>query len=168
MLHVRLWRKLQEQSGFTLIELLGVAIIIIVLTMLALPVYADVNDRARESRGKEDLRRIEQALERYYTDHQEYPDRLAYLAQGSDRHEVYLKSTEFNAGSPEMNYYYAFIWVSNGERAWKEYVLAVPADWRKCEACNPQEDAPEVGTFTAGSTELEKFLNGFSYWRKSR
>lgn len=135
MWRVRLWRNLQSESGFTLIELLGVAVILIVLALMAIPVYADVTDTAREGRSREELRIISQALDNHYADHGWYPASLNGLVQGVNNHS-YLKPTEFDTAWTGMKYYY----VLNSSHG---YVLGILPDGTTChDACNPGRTGP--------------------------
>ena len=101
-------RKLADQSGFTLIELLGVAVILIVLALMALPVYAEVSDKAREAKSQEQLRIIEQALEAFRSDPNfgQYPTSLQQLVD-----EKFLKpgsfATPWSGPDNRVYYYYA-------------------------------------------------------------
>lgn len=68
-----------EHKGFTLIELLVVITIIGILAAIALPNYIKAKDKAKEAEAKANLHTIQIAVERYNTDHKEYP---AYLLGG--------------------------------------------------------------------------------------
>lgn len=61
------------KKGFTLIELLIVIAIIGILTAMILPNLASARARARDSRRKQDLNNIQQALRLYYNDNQSFP-----------------------------------------------------------------------------------------------
>lgn len=103
MLRPRLWSPLRDESGFTLVELLGVAVILVILALMALPVYAEVTDKVREARSQDELSHIEQALDSYYAFHGTYPPRLGTLVV-----EGYMKPTSFHSAlSSTTNYYYA-------------------------------------------------------------
>lgn len=77
-----------KQKGFTLIEALIVASIISVLAVVAVPNYMEMQNRAKVSATKNNLRTITGALEMYFVDHNAYPparrlfphDRLAIFA----------------------------------------------------------------------------------------
>jgi prepilin-type N-terminal cleavage/methylation domain-containing protein len=79
-----LWAVLRSESGFTLIELLAVTVVLVILALMALPVYAEVTDKARTAKVTENLRIIEQALESYRADpgHNRYPATLDDLIEG--------------------------------------------------------------------------------------
>lgn len=61
------------KSGFTLIELLVVIAIIGVLVIISLVAYSTVGPKTRDSRRKQDLQTIVQALEIYYQANKKYP-----------------------------------------------------------------------------------------------
>jgi len=63
-------------KGFTLIELLVVITIIGILAAIALPNYIKAKDKAKEVESKANLHTIQIAVERYNTDHKEYPSFL--------------------------------------------------------------------------------------------
>lgn len=99
-------RVLTDESGFTLIELLGVALILIVLSVLAFPVYAEVTDKTREAKSMEQLRVIEQALEAYRADpaFSHYPNNLQALVD-----KGFLKPSPFQtpwSGEDNRVYFY--------------------------------------------------------------
>lgn len=134
-----MWRNLRSESGFTLIELLGVALILVILALLAIPVYADVADQAREGRTYEEMRVIGDQLEVYYAEHAYYPARLSDLVTGG-----YLKGTKFETGWGGRPYFYVHTSeVVNGKTR-ASYVLGVPGPSTACDnnACNPYGVAP--------------------------
>ena len=65
-----MWRK---GKGFTLIELMVVIAIILILALIAIPAYSNMQDRARKSRVQSDLRTLANALQMFYTDWNKYP-----------------------------------------------------------------------------------------------
>ena len=66
--------------GFTLIELLVVMAIIGTLLALAVPRYFRTVQRARETVLRQDLSILREAIDKYYSDLNEYPDTLQALA----------------------------------------------------------------------------------------
>ncbi len=66
-------------SGFTLIELLVVMAIIGTLLSIAVPRYFRSVEHARETVLKQDLTIIREAIDKYYADRNEYPDKLPDL-----------------------------------------------------------------------------------------
>src|SRR4029079_16263639 len=58
--------------GFTLIELMLVLVITGILTMLALPAYLALRDRALDAANKSNVREIIGPVAAYYADHQTY------------------------------------------------------------------------------------------------
>ena len=95
-----------KQAGFTLIEVMVVVIILGILAAVVVPNIMDKPDEARVSKAKQDIRALEEALNRYKLDNYDYPS----TEQGLDA--LVNKPT----GTPEP-------------RRWKgPYVKKVPAD----------------------------------------
>ena len=69
------------QRGFTLVELIVVVAIIGILVTVAMPVYKDSVQRARESVLKEDLWIMRDAIDQYFTDKGHYPADLNGLTE---------------------------------------------------------------------------------------
>ena len=65
-----MWRN---GKGFTLIELMVVIAIILILALIAVPAYRNMQIRAKKARVQEDLRNIATALEAFYVDWNQYP-----------------------------------------------------------------------------------------------
>lgn len=64
---------MKKTKGFTLIELLVVIAVIGLLSTIVIISLGRVKIKSRDTKRKEDLRRIRQALEMYYTDNRNYP-----------------------------------------------------------------------------------------------
>lgn len=95
-----------KQAGFTLIEVMVVVIILGILAAVVVPNIMSKPDEARVSKAKQDVRALEEALNRYKLDNYDYPS----TEQGLDA--LVNKPT----GTPEP-------------RRWKgPYVKKVPAD----------------------------------------
>ena len=75
------------QQGFTLIELMIVMSLIVILASIGLAVYTNSITRAKESVLKEDLFRMRDAIDQYYSDKGKYPSSLQDLVS-----EKYLRS----------------------------------------------------------------------------
>ena len=73
--------------GFTLIELMVVMALIVILASIGLTVYTNSVIRAKESVLKEDLFRLRDGIDQYYSDKGKYPATLQDLV--SDK---YLRS----------------------------------------------------------------------------
>ena len=98
--------KQLKQRGFTLIEVMVVVIILGILAAVVVPNIMDKPDEARITKAKQDIRALEEALNRYKLDNYDYPS----TEQGLDA--LVNKPT----GSPEP-------------RRWKgPYVKKVPND----------------------------------------
>ena len=65
--------------GFTLIELMVVMALIVILASIGLAVYTNSVTRAKESVLKEDLFRIRDGIDQYYSDKGKYPATLQDL-----------------------------------------------------------------------------------------
>jgi general secretion pathway protein G len=66
-----------RQSGFQLIELLIALAVVSVLAMIAIPSYSSYRDKVDNADAAADITTIVQAIERYYTEFNRYPDSLA-------------------------------------------------------------------------------------------
>ncbi len=76
-----MWRS---GKGFTLIELMVVIAIILILALIAVPAYRNMQIRAKKARAQEDMRNIATALEAYYVDWNTYPGDLNALTGQED------------------------------------------------------------------------------------
>ena len=74
-------QKNRNKSGFTLIEILVVLAIIATLLSLVTPRYFDSMNRSKEKILKNDLIVIREAIDKYYSDKNVYPDSLEGLVQ---------------------------------------------------------------------------------------
>ena len=77
----------RARRGFTLIELMVVMSLIVILASIGLAIYSTSVTRAKESVLKEDLFRMRDAIDQYYSDKGKYPGNLQDLV--SDK---YLRS----------------------------------------------------------------------------
>jgi general secretion pathway protein G len=68
---------INRQSGFQLIELLIALAVISVLAMVAIPSYSSYRDKVDNADAAADITTITQAIERYYSEYNHYPDSLA-------------------------------------------------------------------------------------------
>ncbi len=66
-------RQKKMKSGFTLIELLIVVAIIAILAAIAVPNFAESQNRAKMTRSKSDMRAVAVALETFHVDNNKYP-----------------------------------------------------------------------------------------------
>lgn len=71
--------SLKRLIGFTLIELLVVLSIIALLLTIATPRYFNSIDRAEEATLKQDLNVMREAIDKYYSDKNQYPESLEDL-----------------------------------------------------------------------------------------
>ena len=68
-----------NERGFSLLELIVVLTLVGLLVGIALPMYKDATQRAREAALKQDLQRMREAIDEYYTDRVAYPQALEDL-----------------------------------------------------------------------------------------
>ena len=78
----------QARAGFSLIELLVVMAIIGILVTAALPQLWDATSRAEESVLRRDLFVMRDAIDQYFADREEYPQRLEDLATRAYLREI--------------------------------------------------------------------------------
>lgn len=94
-----------NQKGFTIIELLVVIVIIGILVALALPQLFAAQARGRDTDRKNDMKNIQQKLETYFNDNDEYPqqDELAGLDidLNGPRNSTYVYTPD---GDPAQSY----------------------------------------------------------------
>lgn len=69
----------RAQRGFTLVELLVVLAILAFLLSVAVPRYFGSLERSKETVLKENLFRMRESLDRYFSDNGRYPDRIEDL-----------------------------------------------------------------------------------------
>jgi type IV pilus assembly protein PilA len=81
-----------RDAGFTLIELLVVVVIIGILAAIAIPVFLNQRNAARNASVESDIRNIATVMETYYTQNDAYPTAAGPLqsagAQVSDGNSV--------------------------------------------------------------------------------
>jgi general secretion pathway protein G len=74
--------------GFTLIELLIVVTLIVILAGIGLSTYGTSVKRAKEATLKEDLFRMNEAIDQYHADKGSYPQDVASLVSGGYLRQV--------------------------------------------------------------------------------
>jgi general secretion pathway protein G len=124
-----------RERGFTLIELMIVMALIVILASIGLAIYTNSVTRAKESVLKEDLFRMRDAIDQYYSDKGKYPATLQDLV--SDK---YLRSIPVDP-------------FTNSADTWRE----VPAE------PDPTNPTAESGVYNVKSGSELKALDGTNY-----
>ena len=158
-----MWKK---GKGFTLIELMVVIAIILILALIAIPAYRNMQERAKRSRVQSDLRNLATALEMYNTDWTFYPkmataDRLADAASNAGA-ELLVSTNASTNKSGETTV--------TGETAPVHYIEQLPIDPfaigdEQGESYFYQSDAS--GTKWILYSENSSVTPKEYYWRKS-
>lgn len=113
-----------QSGGFTLVEILVVLTIIAILLSLVAPRYFNSIDRSKEKVLRHDLVVMRDAIDKFYSDRNAYPDTLQDLVQGkylrdipvdpiTDRTDTWILSpptdneiegevADIHSGSPRM------------------------------------------------------------------
>lgn len=121
--------------GFTLIELMIVMSLIVILASIGLAVYTNSVTKAKESVLKEDLFRMRDAIDQYYSDKGKYPSSLQDLVS-----EKYLRSVPVDP-------------FTNSADTWRE----VPAE------PDPTNPTVQPGVYDVKSGSELKALDGTNY-----
>ena len=116
-----MWRN---GKGFTLIELMVVIAIILVLALIAVPAYRNMQTRAKRARVQEDLRNIATALEAFYVDWNQYPD----AGTGNPPTKWINELTGGNEGSENATVNVSGKTTATGEDAPIVYIKHIPDD----------------------------------------
>ena len=67
----------RRRSGFTLLEILITVTVISILASIAVPAYTGSVNKSRAAVAMADIKYVEQALEKYLTNHNDFPGTLA-------------------------------------------------------------------------------------------
>jgi general secretion pathway protein G len=127
--------KRASEGGFTLIELMIVMSLIVILASIGLAVYTNSVTRAKESVLKEDLFRMRDAIDQYYSDKGQYPSSLQDLVS-----QKYLRSIPVDP-------------FTNSADTWRE----VPAE------PDPTNPTVQSGVYDVKSGSELKALDGTNY-----
>jgi general secretion pathway protein G len=74
-------KQIKYHDGITLIELIIAMAIIGLLAAIAIPKYADYQEKAKVNISIQDISNVALLIEAYYQDAREYPDSLADIGQ---------------------------------------------------------------------------------------
>jgi len=101
-----------RSKGFTLIEILISLTVVVLLAILFLFATRSQMSKARDSKRKSDLNKIQKIVEDYYSDHQSYPD---LLVCGDTRETPLEKYTKVFPCDPinSDEYYYSYAYDSS-------------------------------------------------------
>jgi general secretion pathway protein G len=127
--------RVRRFAGFTLIELMIVMSLITILASIGLAVYANSVTRAKESVLKEDLFRMRDAIDQYYSDKGKYPATLQDLVS-----EKYLRAIPVDP-------------FTNSADTWRE----VPSE------PDPNNPVSQSGVYDVKSGSDQKALDGTNY-----
>ena len=132
--------KVRKNAGFTLVEFLVVAAIISLLAIFAVPKLKNAADASRQTQVNHDLKVIQDALERHYTDLNYYPQKLNDLIKAG-----FLKpGVRFRSPVSGQWYLYAIDdnWDHHRPQA---YILAAPG-----RSVSPEREFHHRGNLPAG------------------
>ena len=93
-------KTIKHSAGFTLIELLVVIIVISVLSGIAIPSYATLSNRSKESATKSEMRDIATAFELHNADNEVYPATDSFPAALEDGNYMKKVATKDKWGNP--------------------------------------------------------------------
>lgn len=74
-----------DKRGMTLIELIVVCTILGVLATMALPIYADIKDKAKVAKGETEIRGLEKEIYAYNLDNGFYPSGLDKIGKDKQK-----------------------------------------------------------------------------------
>ncbi len=127
---------MKKDKGFTLIELLIVVLVIGILSGITLSVLnsGGIRQKAKDSQRVADIKRIQTALELYFSDHRGYPKSATWASANSALSSLvgpYIDkiptdpggSTGSNPCAASGTYYYSYITESSAYTYASQYVL---------------------------------------------
>ena len=100
------WGELKNkrnEEGLTLIELMVVVVILGIIAAIAIPAISSAINSAKQNTTISDLSTIQQALERYYLNNNQYPSTLQSLINSSSSGTAYLATSNSSASGTELD-----------------------------------------------------------------
>jgi len=146
MAHLRKRRPLGNRRGFTLIELMIVVAVIAILTTIAVPLYQNIQSRARTAKAQADVRSIASAIVQYSAYCGGYPGRAgdtctpggAALTAGQGLLAMQVSSEGQTAGP-------WFAGVPSRPPGWGRYRVTYPAPGTFQVRVNPRDTGDNGG-----------------------
>jgi prepilin-type N-terminal cleavage/methylation domain-containing protein len=109
----------KNKIGFTLIELtVSIAIIALLISAVVISFY-NIRENARNANRAQDIIEIQVALERYYQNHQTYPESISFGEKIEKEGKIYLAVVPSNPEPrddgicPDSDYIYTFLGEEN-------------------------------------------------------
>jgi prepilin-type N-terminal cleavage/methylation domain-containing protein len=122
-------RLAAAEEGFTLIELMIVVVIMGIVTMLAIPSYLSLKNRALDSANKANVRSIIAPIASYYADHLTY---VGMTLPGLAVYDQALDSSKYTLGGITANSYCIQSPQGSGPRVWRKNGPAATIDNAHC------------------------------------
>ncbi len=151
---MKAWEK---QKGFTIVELLIVIVVIAILAAITIVAFNGIQERARYSAMQQDLKTLNNAINMYYTDNNQYPSSGSTGGNviGASPNIPGLVPTYINSIPTIPNDgkggYYAYIYSANG------------ADYKLVRLASSPANLPTVER-SAANGDPSRTGRGWGYW----